>query len=251
MSYIKLSKKIIKWEWYHDINTCRLFIHMLLMANWKDERWQGKIIPRGSFISSLQKLADETNLTVSEVRTAISHMKLTGEITSKSFSKYTVFTVNNYCQYQSFDKQIDSEIANDLANCSQTIRKQIATIEEVEEVNNINNNIYSDDGGVNIYYRAREEAEKLIVKYWGRPPTNVDVEHVRSLIIGFANGTIIVSNDRIELLEYAFECSASANVVNWNYINGVIERLKARNITTLDEAYSFDIKRENGGNGYE
>lgn len=119
------------------------------------------------------------------------------------------------------------------------------TVVKESKVNHIN-----DDGGVNIYSRAREEAEKLIVKYWGRPPTNADVEHIRGLIIVFDNGTVNLSDDRMELLEYAFECSVSANVMNWNYIHGVIERLKARNITTLDEAYNFDIKREYGGNGY-
>ena len=26
---ILLHRKIVEWEWYTDINTCRLFIHML------------------------------------------------------------------------------------------------------------------------------------------------------------------------------------------------------------------------------
>ena len=32
MDYIKLSRKILDWEWYGNINTCRVFIHMLLKA---------------------------------------------------------------------------------------------------------------------------------------------------------------------------------------------------------------------------
>ena len=35
-NYIKLSRGLLDWEWYTDINTTRLFIHMLLKANWKD-----------------------------------------------------------------------------------------------------------------------------------------------------------------------------------------------------------------------
>lgn len=93
MEYIKLNRKIMEWEWYGNINTCRLFIHMLLRANWKDGRFEGKVIPRGSFVSSLPKLADETSMTIREVRTAISHLKLTGEVTCKTYPKYTVFTV--------------------------------------------------------------------------------------------------------------------------------------------------------------
>lgn len=109
MEYIKLNRKIMEWEWYGNINTCRIFIHMLLRANWKDGRFEGKVIPRGSFVSSLPKLADETALTIREVRTAISHLKSTGEVTCKTYPKYTVFTVKNYCEYQQSDMQNDSQ----------------------------------------------------------------------------------------------------------------------------------------------
>lgn len=109
MEYIKLNRKIMEWEWYWNINTCRLFIHMLLRANWKDGRFEGKVIPRGSFVSSLPKLAEETAMTIREVRTAISHLKSTGEVTCKTYPKYTVFTVKNYCEYQQSDMQNDSQ----------------------------------------------------------------------------------------------------------------------------------------------
>lgn len=109
MDYIKLSRKILEWEWWEDINTCRLFIYCLLKANWKDARFKGMVIPKGSFVSSIPKLSEETSLTVREVRTAISHLKSTGEVTCKSYAKYTVFTVKNYCEYQSSDMQNDRQ----------------------------------------------------------------------------------------------------------------------------------------------
>lgn len=132
MDYIKLSRNILNWEWYENINTCRLFIHMLLKANWKDGKFEGKVIPRGSFVSSLPKLAEETALTIREVRTAITHLKLTGELTCKSYSKYTVFTVKNYCLYQT------SDIQNDIQATGKRHSNDIltTTIEEKKEVNN-------------------------------------------------------------------------------------------------------------------
>ena len=95
LDYIKLSRKILDWEWYGDVNTCRLFIHMLLKANWKDGRFQGADVPRGSFVSSISKLSAETSLSVREVRTALSHLEQTGEVTHKGQAKYSVFTVKN------------------------------------------------------------------------------------------------------------------------------------------------------------
>ena len=67
--WVNLHRKILGWEWYSDINTCRLFIHMLLKANWQEGKFRGTTVPRGSFISSLDKLSEETKLTKREIRT--------------------------------------------------------------------------------------------------------------------------------------------------------------------------------------
>ena len=108
-NYIKLSRGLLDWEWYTDINTTRLFIHMLLKANWKDGNFKGTTIPRGSFVSSIGKLSGETGLTDREIRTAISHLKKTGEVTSKTTNKFSVFTVVKYDLYQTTDKQNDKQ----------------------------------------------------------------------------------------------------------------------------------------------
>ena len=128
-NYIKLSRGLLEWEWYTDINTTRAFIHMLLKANWKDGNFKGTTVSRGSFVSSIGKLAGETGLTEREIRTAISHLKKTGEVTSKTTNKYTVFTVVKYDLYQTSDKQNDSqETSKRHSNDIQT-----TTIEEKKE----------------------------------------------------------------------------------------------------------------------
>lgn len=108
---------------------------------------------------------------------------------------------------------------------------------------NINKNIIGDDGDIRT--RAREIAFSFVDKYWGRKATDADVDYISGLITDFKSVT--VSEKKTELLKYAFECSASANVLNWNYIHGVIDRLKTRGITTLEQAYEFDVKRDFGG----
>ncbi len=103
--FIKLNRKFLDWGWYTDINTKIIFIHMLLKANWKDGVFRDTTVPRGSFVSSIAKLAEETGLTNDEVRTAISHLIRTKEITKQSTNKYTVFTVVNYALYQDIPEQ--------------------------------------------------------------------------------------------------------------------------------------------------
>lgn len=100
MDYVKISRKILEWEWYTDANTKVLFLHILLKANWKDGRFQGVEVPRGSFVTSLQNLAAETGLTVRNVRTALKHLENTGEVTSNRHVKFSVITVKNYDRYR-------------------------------------------------------------------------------------------------------------------------------------------------------
>ena len=98
--FILLHRSILRWEWYGDLNTARLFIHLLLTVNYEPQRWQGIAVERGQRVASLAKLAAETGLTVKQVRTALEHLKRTGEVTHKATSKYGLFTVNHYDRYQ-------------------------------------------------------------------------------------------------------------------------------------------------------
>lgn len=120
--YIRLHRKIIRWSWYKDANTSRLFLHLLLKANWEDGRFQGVEVPRGSFVSSYQELAQEIGLSVKNIRTALEHLKKTGEVAVSRHSKFSVFTVKNYSVYQASSSQV--------AENRQAEGKQPATIKE-------------------------------------------------------------------------------------------------------------------------
>lgn len=120
--FIKLHHKMLEWGWYDDPNTCRLFIHCLLKANWKEKEWHGHLINPGEFVTSLPKLAKETHLTVKQVRVALEHLKSTGEVADKGYSKFRIITVNNWVQYQVEGRQ--------RADKGQTEGRQRASIEE-------------------------------------------------------------------------------------------------------------------------
>jgi hypothetical protein len=131
--YIKINRGILEWEWYGNINTKVLFLHMLIKANWKEGKFQGIDIPRGSFVSSYPKLSDDLGLTVNEIRTALKHLQSTGEITVKTHSKFSVFTVKNYCSYQDINSQVTDNSQADNSQSTvkaQSINSQLTTIEE-------------------------------------------------------------------------------------------------------------------------
>jgi len=58
--FIKLHRKIIEWEWYDDINTKCLFLHLLLTCNFEDKKWRGIDIKRGQIVTGRNRLAEET-----------------------------------------------------------------------------------------------------------------------------------------------------------------------------------------------
>lgn len=123
--YIKLHKKMLSWEWYDDVNTCRLFIHCLLKANWQEAKWHGVTLQPGQFITSTANLAKETHLSIKQVRVALDHLISTGEVASKGQSKFRIITVLKWDEYQGEGKQ--------RANKGQTEGKQGATDEEYKE----------------------------------------------------------------------------------------------------------------------
>ena len=104
--YIKLHRSLLNWEWYDNANTTRLFIHCLLSANHKDNKWHGITIPTGSFITSRAKLANSLKLSERKIRTALNDLQTTNELTIKTTSRYSIITVNNWDLYQQNDQQI-------------------------------------------------------------------------------------------------------------------------------------------------
>ena len=111
--FIQLYRKIVEWEWYHDINTFRVFLHCLLMANYTDGRFEGKEVKRGQFVTSLDHLSKQTDLSVRQVRVALDHLILTGELTSTAYPKFRIITVVKYDVYQSDDKQNDRQVTSE------------------------------------------------------------------------------------------------------------------------------------------
>lgn len=156
--YIKLFRQIVDWEWYDDIPTCRLFIHLLLKVNHVDRNWQGKKIERGSCITSFASLNAETKLSVEQIKRALKNLQKTGEIKKISTNQNTLIIVTKYDDYQCFanvdNKQTTNEQHEDnmqKTNKQQTNNKRTTTNNNVKNIKNDKNN--------NLYCSSDEELE--------------------------------------------------------------------------------------------
>lgn len=145
--WLKLFRCFTEWEWYSDTNTVRLFLHLLLRVNYRERRWKGITIPRGSMVTSLAALAAETTLSVQNIRTCLAHLKSTGEISVETTPCYTLISVNNYARYQDGgtcyatpEQQPEQQTSNNPSTHSQqTPNKPLTTTKEIKkEINKEN-----------------------------------------------------------------------------------------------------------------
>lgn len=98
--FIKLHRKIIDWEWYNDTKKFKVFLHLLLTANYEDKEWHGIKVKRGQRVISIRKFAEEVNLSVKELRGTLGALKRTHELDINGHTTYTLVTIVNYEKYQ-------------------------------------------------------------------------------------------------------------------------------------------------------
>ncbi|MFT6047299.1 MAG: hypothetical protein ACI9WC_003013 [Arenicella sp.] len=134
--WICLHRAMTDWEWYDDINVTRLFIHCLLRANHKPQKWRGIDIPRGSFITGRQSLAKETKLTEQQIRTALNKLISTSEITIKATNKNSLLTVVKYSDYQDSGEPSTSKTTSNPTSEQPTSNQQVTTNNNVNNENN-------------------------------------------------------------------------------------------------------------------
>ena len=130
--FIKIHRRMLKWEWFSDVNTTHLFIYLLLVANWEDKKWQGQIIKRGQVVTGLKNLSTSTGLSIQQTRTSLKKLVSTNEITIETNPNYSIITVKNFDFYQ--PKPID------LTNDQQTSNKRVTNDQQqLDNIDNIDN----------------------------------------------------------------------------------------------------------------
>ena len=101
--FIKLHRSILGWEWWQDEHTRSVFLWLLLNANWEDSRFQGQEVPKGSLVTSYNSIAQSLKISPRNVRTAIKHLKSTGEVTIKVTNHFSIISIANWEKYQCFE----------------------------------------------------------------------------------------------------------------------------------------------------
>lgn len=192
--WIKLHRQILEWEWYSDNNTFRLFIHLLLKANHKEKRYKGILLQSGSILTSRDILSIETGLSVRQVRTALTRLNSTNELTIKTSSQGTIIHIVNYQKYQiESNEMTNKRPANDqqtTTNKNDKKEKNIfikPSLQEVLEYCSERNNKIDANQFINFYDskgwmvgRNKMKDWKASIRTWEKQITSQD-NKVKSL----------------------------------------------------------------------
>ena len=133
--YVKLHRSLLKWEWIDVPGMLTVFVVCLLMANWKDERYHGENIERGSFVTSVQKFSKICGLSEPYVRKCLKRLNETGEIEVKTSNRGTRIKVHNYALYQDLDEHtVSNRVSNSVSNrVSNRVSNSVTPNEEYKE----------------------------------------------------------------------------------------------------------------------
>ena len=153
MRYIKLSEKILNWEWFTDGNMLKVWIYLLVNAQqFEDGRYRGVELRTGQVITGRKEISRETGLSEQQVRTCLNKLKSTNEITIETTNQYSLITILKYDKYQSkeaYNNQENNQEDNQqITNEQPTDNQQITTskILRNEDIKNIKNKSINADG---------------------------------------------------------------------------------------------------------
>ena len=125
--WIKLHRKFCGWEWFNISEMVHLFIYLLINANHEDGNWRGISIKRGQIINGRNSLPENTGISSQTIRTCLSRLKSTNEITIKSTNKYSIITITKYDDYQGLILNSNQQTNQPTPNNQPATNQQLTT----------------------------------------------------------------------------------------------------------------------------
>lgn len=124
--FIKIYRSLLSWEWYDDIITKTVFLHLLLTVNIKDSRFRGVEVPKGSRVYSYNSLCEELGITMRQARTAISHMRTTGEVTTQNYPQFSIISIQNWDKFQTVRQGSDKAATSERQHNKNIKKKELS-----------------------------------------------------------------------------------------------------------------------------
>lgn len=212
------------------------WIDLILIANHKDGKvmHDGQLITvkRGQKLTSLRKLGNQWNWSITKVDKFLNILHDDGMIVLKKDTKKTLVTIVNYDVYQNEDiekRQRNDTEKNQKENRKDSEKKQKETNNNVNNVNKVNND--------NNPQSVSDEDFKRIVDYYNKSIqalNGTDYVHLEKDVDKFGK----------ELVCKAIQEAARNSAQKYSYINSVLMDWNRNGVKTKEDAEQYLLKRQ-------
>jgi DNA-binding transcriptional regulator YhcF (GntR family) len=179
--YVKLHRSLLDWEWYSDERVKAVFIHLLLRCNWQGGKWRGETVEPGSIITSTVQMASELGMSRSALVRALEKIKSSGELDTKSDSRWTRITLRNWAKYQDDVVIPDSKPNSKRTATEQRNGQQSDTIEEGKKaIKEEQKKVLFSNSELSNLETAKAQLQQLVAE-------GVNIDHYRRAILNWSD----------------------------------------------------------------
>ncbi|MBP3342294.1 MAG: DnaD domain protein [Peptococcaceae bacterium] len=278
--WIKLHRSVLEnflWQEKRIFSRAEAWLELLLTASYEDRKilisGQTVEVKTGQVVNTMLHFAEHWGWSRKKVKGFLDVLEREEMIAVKCTTKYTLITILKWDFYQ--NQGTTEEQQKNIKGISE--EQQKSTIKELKNINNINNILCggagdacareampvdnaplevgagetADDHPICYPPEVQSYANNLFAQYRGKPPTKADLRRIaeyacRPEYDENGNRYAMLDKQRAELLRYAFEQATEHGNTSWNYIYGIYRKFNQRGIESLEDAYHYAYRREQG-----
>lgn len=162
--FVTVSRSITGLRWWNN-NTARgLLLYMIMKANWKaGYTSDGTLVPVGSFATSIRRMAADSEVSETTIKTWLGRFEEDGIIERNSTHRMTIIKVLVYSTFSSVAKQQGDQLTDQLGDSPGDQLTDHNRKKEIKEIKNIPP--ISPKGGRE-YPRKRKDPVRIDTPDW-------------------------------------------------------------------------------------
>jgi DnaD/phage-associated family protein len=235
--WIKLHRKILDNELWHDVTTFRLFTLLLLKAVHQDGvKIKGIELKRGQYLRSYSKLAEDLEskegrgykkASKSTILRSVKKLIEEGMVTVSETKHGTLFTVTKYQEYQGLEEHTETKRETDNEPLTERTQNEVGTNpEQEEELKNLR------------IKECKEEVVEAASEIHAVNPFQFFEQEGFGVLGGYIPQKITSWCQDLseELVLEAMKISVERGKKFWSYVESILKDWSQKGVVTVDQA---------------
>lgn len=146
--FVTVSRSITDLRWWNN-NTARgLLLYMIMKANWKaGYTSDGTLVPVGSFATSIRRMASDSEVSETTIKTWLNRFEEDGIISRNSTHRMTIIKVLVYSTFSGIEKTQGDTVSNTVSDSLSNTVADHNRKKEIKEIKEKKNSPLTPQGG--------------------------------------------------------------------------------------------------------